>query len=185
MEQLSLKPFFTDTRFASFSTGRFGGKVKLQGHGKSLATVLGDSDGRVTFIMSGGTVSKLIIDAAGLDFGRATPELLGGDKSTKLRCAIGDFGLKDGQLGSDVFVIDTEASNIDGKTSISLKNETINASIEAHPKHTSLTARTPITISGPFRHPSVGLDPTEITERGVAAAALSIFTPLASIIPFI
>jgi uncharacterized protein involved in outer membrane biogenesis len=185
LQNLSLSPFFQDTRFASFSKGRFGGRIQVEGSGRTLADVLGDSNGRMTLLMEGGTVSKLIIDAAGLDFGKATPELLGKDQSTDIRCVIGDFGDKNGLLKSNIFVVDTTASNIQGNATISLKDETLNIKIEAHPKSVSLSARTPIDITGPFRSPSVGLDPAGLAERGVAAAALSIFTPLASIIPFI
>jgi uncharacterized protein involved in outer membrane biogenesis len=185
LQNLSLKPFFQDSRFESFAKGRFGGRFQIRGSGKSLADVLGDSNGHVTLLMEGGTVSKLIIDAAGLDFGKATTEVLGKDQSTDIRCVIGDFADKSGVLNSNIFVVDTTASNIQGNASINLKDETLNIDIEAHPKSISLSARTPILVTGPFRSPSVGLDPKELAARGAAAAALSVLTPLAAIIPFI
>jgi uncharacterized protein involved in outer membrane biogenesis len=185
LSRISFKPFFTDTRFAAFSTGRFGGRFQLQGQGRSLAEVLGASGGHITLVMSGGTVSKLIVDAAGLDFGKAAPALLGSDESTDIRCAIGDFGVKGGRLDSNIFVFDTTSSNIDGRANVDLKDETMNAVIEAHPKSASLAAHTPIIIDGRLSHPSVGVDPKELAARGGAAAALSLLTPLVGIIPFI
>ena len=131
-------------------------------------------------------MSQLIIDAAGLDVGGATPILIGGDKSAGIRCAVGDFGVKDGLLDSKIFVFDTTVSNIAGDAHINLKDETIKARIRAEPKQPSVTAHTAIIIDGQLKHPSIGIDPVEPVERGAAAAVLSVFlTPLAAIIPFI
>jgi uncharacterized protein involved in outer membrane biogenesis len=73
---LSLKGFFDGTRFASLSSGKFGGHIALSGRGKSLARVLADSNGDITAIMSGGTISLLLIEASGIDIAEATPLLL-------------------------------------------------------------------------------------------------------------
>ncbi|MGZ5031067.1 MAG: AsmA family protein, partial [Methylobacter sp.] len=74
-----------------------------------------------------------------------------------------------------------------GKAQINLKDETINAKVEAHPKDFSVgSARTPITVTGQLKKPTIGLDPKELTARVASAAVLGVFlTPMAAIIPFI
>ncbi len=186
LKKLKLKPFFSDSRFESFSSGTFGGRVKLAGHGKSLARVLGTSDGHITLSMSGGKISLTIVEAAGLDIGELTPLLLGEDKNTSIRCVVGDFDVKNGLLKSQAFVIDTTDTNIEGDATINLKNEAMDISLEAHPKDPSiLTLRTPITLGGTMKKPAIGVNPAGLAARGAGAAALGVLFPPAAIIPFI
>ncbi|HEU0118552.1 MAG TPA: AsmA family protein, partial [Alphaproteobacteria bacterium] len=155
LEGLTLKRFFEHTSFESLSSGHFGGRFQIAGHGKSLADVMADADGRVGVVMSGGTISKLIVDAAGLDIARAAPEFLDQDQKTEIRCAIMDFKVQKGILNSDTFTFDTTASRIDGDMKINFKDETIDGEIEGHPKAITISGQIPITISGPLRSPSI------------------------------
>ncbi len=122
IKKLSLKDFFKDSRFEDLSSGRFGGHIDLNGRGKSLADVLATSDGHLTLTMSGGKVSLLLIEAAGLDIAEAGGLLLGEDKTTDIRCAIGDFSVKAGLLNSNILVFDTTDTNLQGKARLNLKN---------------------------------------------------------------
>jgi uncharacterized protein involved in outer membrane biogenesis len=187
IKRLSFKEFFAKTQFESLSSGYFGGRLQLKGNGNSLADALATSNGQIILMMSGGTISLLMVDAAGLNLGQAIPLLLGKDKSTSIRCAIGDFKVDNGLLNSDVFVLDTTDSNIAGKMHINLKEESLDAKIEAHPKDFSLlSASTPIIVGGTLKKPSIGLDPKELVLRTTSAVALGVFlSPLAAIIPFI
>jgi len=187
IKRLSLKQFFTNPKFESLSAGHFGGQLKVKGNGRSLADVLATSNGRITLLMTGGKISLLVVEAAGLDLGEATPLLLGKDKSTDIRCAIGDFKVEDGLLSSEIFVFDTTDSNIEGNARINLKDETIDAEVETHPKDMSIfTARTPITVTGRLKQPDIGLDPKQLAARTAGAVVLGAFlTPVAAIIPFI
>ncbi|HEY8219598.1 MAG TPA: AsmA family protein [Methylobacter sp.] len=187
LKRLSLKQFFTNPKFESLAAGYFGGQFKIKGNGRSLAEVLATSNGRIILLMSGGKISLLIVEAAGLDLGQATPLLLGEDKSTDIRCVIGDFKDENGLLTSEIFVFDTTDSKLNGKAQINLKDETIDAKVEAHPKDFSIgSARTPITVTGQLKKPTIGLDPKELAARVASAAVLGAFlTPVAAIIPFI
>ncbi|MGZ4968384.1 MAG: AsmA family protein [Methylobacter sp.] len=187
IKRLSLKQFFTDPKFESLSAGYFGGQLKVSGKGHSLAEVLASSNGRIILLMTGGKISLLIIEGAGLDIGQAAPLLLGKDKSTNIRCVVGDFKVENGLLNSDILVFDTSDSNIDGNARIDLKDETLDIKVEAHPKDFSIgSARTPITVTGRLKHPTVGLDPKQLAARTAGAVVLGAFlTPVAAIIPFI
>lgn len=186
LRRLSMKAFFSDSRFEDLSSGRFGGRMRIEGSGRSLAEVFGNADGRISAMMAGGQMSLLLIEAAGIDVAEFAVRLLGEDKTTRVRCGIGDFTVRDGLLRSDIFVFDTVDTNIEGDAVINLERETINARIEAHPKDPSpLAARTPLTLSGPLKNPNVGVEPTGLAARAGGAAVLSLLNPLAAIIPFI
>lgn len=187
LKKLALKDFFKDSRFEALSAGHFGGHIGLQGKGKSLADVMATSNGRLTLTMSGGAISLLIVEAAGLDVAEATGLILDKDKKTNIRCAVGDFKVTDGLLNSQVFVVDTGDTNFTGNARINMKSESINASIQSHPKDFSpLEIGTPILIDGTLKNPGIGIDVKEAGARGGVAAVLgTILTPLAAIIPFI
>ncbi len=187
LHKLSLGQFFSNTRFAKTTEGFFGGKINLAGTGSSLADVLATSNGEVTIIMSGGKISLLLIEASDLDIAQALPLFLGKDKSTKIRCGVTDFDVKDGILTSKVVVLDTNDSVLVGNVNINLRQELISAKLDAKPKDSSIfAAQIPITLSGQFKSPSVGLDVKKTTKKGTAAAILSsLLAPFAAIIPFI
>lgn len=186
LRRMSLREFFGDTKFEGLSGGRFGGRIAIEGDGKSLADVMGTADGRISLLMAGGQISLTLVEGAGLDIAELAPLIFGDDKTTRIRCAIGDFHVSNGQLGSDVFLFDTSDTNIEGKADINLKTETIDAEVEAHPKDMSpLTARTPITIKGPLKKPGIGINPGPLAAKGAAATALAFIAPIAAFLPFI
>ncbi len=187
LRKLSLRQFFSGSQFESFSAGRFGGRIQLAGNGRSLAEVLGDSDGHITLSMAGGKISLLIIEGAGIDLAELTPLLLGDDKNTDIRCIVGDFDVKDGLLTSNAFVFDTSDTNIQGDAKINLKSEALDIQVEAHPKDSSiLSLRTPLTVGGTMKKPALGINPTDLAAKSAGAAVLGVLlTPFASIIPFI
>ncbi len=187
LRRLSLGQFFVNTRFEKTTQGFFGGKVNLAGEGASLADVLATSNGEITIIMSGGKISRLLIEASDLDIAQALPLFLGKDKSTNIRCGVTDFDVKGGILTSKVVVLDTNDSLLVGNVVIDMKREVINAKLDAKPKDSSIfSAQIPITVSGKLKAPSVGLDTKKVGAKGVTAAVLgSLLTPLAAIIPFI
>ncbi|HCS65494.1 MAG TPA: hypothetical protein DIW64_16315 [Cellvibrio sp.] len=187
LRQLNLTQFFKGTRFESNTKGLFGGKITLAGKGASLADVLATSNGDLALIMSGGEISLLLIEAADLDIGQALPLFVGKDKSTRINCGVMNFNVKDGMLTSNVVALDTRDSLLVGNVDIDLKDEVIDARLDAKPKDNSLLSlRIPITITGNLKSPSIGIDKEKTTRRGVAAIALgALLTPLAALLAFV
>ncbi|MGV8835846.1 AsmA family protein [Cellvibrio sp.] len=187
LRQLNLTQFFKGTRFESNTNGLFGGKLSLAGEGKSLADVLATSNGDLALIMSGGEISLLLIEAADLDIGQALPLFLGKDKSTRINCGVMNFNVKDGLLSSNVVALDTKDSLLVGNVDIDLKDEMIDARLDAKPKDNSLLSlRIPITITGDLRSPSIGIDKEKTANRGVTAIVLgALLTPFAALLAFV
>lgn len=186
ISRLSLKQFLKETRFADMSAGLIGGKINLRGTGDSLAKMLGNSNGEIFVAMAGGNISLMIVEAADLDVAQLIPLILGEDKTTEVRCAVGDFKVKNGLLRSDAFVLDTTDTNIQGEADINLKNEEMNIKLNAHPKDPSLLSlKSNIVLRGTMKQPKVGISPIETGLRGAVAVALGAIFPPAAILPFI
>src|SRR5690606_31928629 len=179
--------FIDDPQIAEMTGGRFGGHVDLAGGGRSIAEILGTSDGRAAMSMAGGQFSHLLVELSGIDVAEALPFLLGEDGSVRVRCIVGDFDIRQGVMQSRALVIDTTDTNIGGEGTISLREEALDLRFLAEPKDPSpLSGRTPITITATLASLGVGIDPSGLGARGVAAAAPgALLTPLAPIIPFI
>ncbi|HEY8189485.1 MAG TPA: AsmA family protein, partial [Micavibrio sp.] len=187
LKKLRLARFFEGSRFEEETQGTFGAHLDLAGNGLSLADILADSNGKTLFLMEGGRISLLLVEAADIDLAEATPLLLGEDKSTQIRCAVGDFKVSHGVLNSEIFILDTMDTKLKGDVAINLKNETIDAVFDAHPKDESpFSLQSPVVVRGSLKHPSVMLEPVETGLRATGAVVLgALLTPFAAIIPFL
>jgi uncharacterized protein involved in outer membrane biogenesis len=168
-------------------TGVMGGRAHLDAHGNSLAAMLGGGDGDFKLFMSGGNVSALLVNLAGLDIGNSLISALGLPSRATMRCMIVDLGLDDGQLDTRTMLVDTTEANIRGKGQIDLKSETIDYEIRTQPKRLNVgSLATPIDVTGPLRSPSIRPEAGPLAVRGGAAIALGVLlTPLAALIPTI
>ena len=89
-------------------------------------------------------------------------------------------------LDTDAFVFDTADTNVLGDGTINLANETLDMTIRPQPKKKSvLSLRSPIYLTGTFRHPSVGVNKGAVAVRAGAAVGLGILNPLAALLPTI
>jgi uncharacterized protein involved in outer membrane biogenesis len=187
IRSIKLAEFFRGSEFAEEMGGTFGGRIELDGTGRSTAELLGSSNGGAVIVMSGGKLSNLLLEIVGIDIAEALGFVIGEDKPVAVRCAVADFKVKDGLLKAQTFVVDTTDTNVSGEGDINLKNEKMDLKLEAHPKDPSLlSARTPVLIGGRLADPEFGIDPSRAIARGAAAAVLgALLTPLAALLPMI
>jgi len=167
--------------------GTIGGSAKIDSSGNSLAQMLGRGDGGMKLFMSGGDLSAVLVDLAGLDFGNTMIAALGIPRRAQLRCLLTDFDLKQGVLDTRTFIFDTSAANVIGSGSINLRDEQADYKLVTEPKRFSVgSLAAPILIRGPLKNPSIHPDPVVLAERGGAAVVLGVFlTPLAALLPTI
>lgn len=167
--------------------GTVGGSARIDTSGNSLAQMLGHGDGELKLFMSGGNLSALLVDLAGLDFGNSVISALGIPSRAQLRCLVTDFGLNKGVLDTRTFIFDTSAANVVGSGSINLRDEQVDYKLSTEPKRFNIgSLAAPILIRGPLKDPSIHPDPVVLAERGGAAVVLGVFlTPLAALIPTI
>jgi uncharacterized protein involved in outer membrane biogenesis len=166
--------------------GTISGKAKLDSTGDSLAALLGHGNGDLRIGMSGGNLSALLVDFAGLEFGNALLSALGIPNRANLECFVGDFALTHGLLSTKAMIVDTSEARVQGAGDINLANETIDYKLKTDSKHFSIgTLSTPIDIGGTFRSPSIKPEIAPLAEKGGAAVALGVLFPPLALIPTI
>ncbi len=187
IRKVPLRRLLADTQFKEESDGMFFGQIILDTTGNSVADMLGRGNGDVTLLMEQGRISNLLIELAGLDVAESLGFLLTKDKSTRIRCIIGNFKVNQGIMKTAPFVIDTTDTNINIEGHIDLRQETANLRLKASPKDPSiLSARVPVDVTGPLKSPKVMPDRTRLAIKGGASVALGVLlTPIAAIIPWI
>ena len=166
--------------------GELGAQIRLDGVGNSIADAAGTSNGSVTAAIANGRISNMIDALAGLNGGKVISLFVGGDKDIAVNCGGMAFSVKNGIGQSELFVIDTEQTRIDGSGTFSLKDERFDITVSPKPKKPGiLSLRTPVHLYGSFRHPDFELDKGQLMARAGGAIALALVNPLAALIPLI
>lgn len=169
-----------------YFTGNMNGLAKLQGKGRSTAEILGSLSGTVRTQVRKGTMSHLIIEAAGLDAAEALGVWFRGDEVLDMNCAYADLTAEDGMLKPRVFVIDTPDSALWVNGSISMKTEALDLRVVVTPKDFSpMSLRTPLLITGTMGTPEVSLEKAPLAGKVAGAVLLSLLNPFAALVPFI
>jgi uncharacterized protein involved in outer membrane biogenesis len=134
--------------------------------------------------MGTGRISNLLLEYAGIDIEESLKFLIGGDKTVPIRCAFGDFSVRQGVMTSNRLVFDTTDTVILGEGTISLRDERLDLRLKPMPKdHSLFSLRSPLILSGTFKDPSFRPDLKVVTLRGIAAAVLATLAPPAALIP--
>ncbi len=168
------------------SIGQINGEFDLIGHGNSVRDMLASSNGKLGLVVAGGEISRLMMEKAGLHLWEILQLNLSGDKLIKLRCAVADFDVKQGNMHAEALVFDTAVTTINGSGDIDLGKETLDLTLNPKTKNTSpLALRSPIYVRGSFARPEVAVDTGRVAARALGAVALGIVNPLLALIPLI
>jgi AsmA protein len=168
------------------SSSLIGGQIDLAGSGNSVGSMLAHADGSVALLMSGGEISQMTMEKAGLHLWEIFRLTLAGDKQIKLRCAVANFDVKAGDMHANTLLLDTEVTTLLGSGHIDLAQEKLDLTLNQKTKNTSpLALRSPIHISGNFAKPVIRVDPTRMAARALGALALGVINPLLALIPLI
>ena len=169
-----------------YISGALGGNAQLKGEGNSSAKLMASLDGTARLWVRDGTVSHILVEAAGIDVAQALGVFIKGDDKLPMQCALAQFDLVNGKVMPEVFVIDTTDTTmlIDGD--LSLATETLDLRMTAHPHDTSpLALRTPVKVTGTFDDPHIRPEAKPLVKRGAAAVALSLINPLAALLALV
>jgi uncharacterized protein involved in outer membrane biogenesis len=166
--------------------GEIGAQIRLKGSGNSIADAAANADGDITAAIANGRISNLLDALAGLNGGKALALFIGGDKDIAVNCGGMAFKVDDGIGRSQLFVIDTEQTRIDGSGTFSLKEEEFAFTVAPKPKKPGiLSLRTPVQLHGTFRHPEFGLDKGRLALRAGSAIVLALVNPVTALLPLI
>lgn len=184
---LQLKQLFPGAESMDASFGELHGDATLTGTGDSIASLLGTSNGEMSLALSRGTISRFLMEAAGLNVANVIFVKLFGDEQVMLECLVADFSVKDGLMQTRAFVLETEDAIVTMDGQISLKQETLNLDIRPQNKTLRIfTLRSPLYAKGTFKNPDVGVQAGPVAARAGAAVALGVVaTPLAALVPLL
>lgn len=168
-------------------TGAVAGRVHLTGYGRSVRDAAANADGQATFVVPSGEVREAFAELTGINVTRGLGLLLTGDQSKiGVRCGVASFSVNNGLARARTMVFDTETMLINGKGTISLRDETLDISISGEPKEARLIRlAAPISIEGHLRAPRVGVEAEDAADQGLAAILATLAAPLAAVLPFI
>ncbi|HUQ24686.1 MAG TPA: AsmA family protein [Burkholderiales bacterium] len=183
---LKLGELFPTVEKAKTSIGDISGVIELTGSGDSVAKMLGSANGKIGVFMDGGKVSKFLMNAVAIDIWGLAKTKLEGDEPVEIRCAIADFGVKNGVAKANALVFDTQVVNVGGDGTINLKDEQMDLTLKPEPKDKSVASlNSPLLIRGTFSEPKVGVDMKRLAARGVGAVAMGVLNPVLAILPLL
>jgi uncharacterized protein involved in outer membrane biogenesis len=164
--------------------GRADGAAKLAASGDSIGALLGAANGELKLVLDGGTISKGLIETAGLNMPNIIVTKLFGDKPVKIDCAAADLVATGGIFDSRTF-IDTEIALIAVTGKVDLRNETVDLIVRPDSKGIRLLSlRSPLHVKGPFKNIDVSVDKGVLLARAAGAIGLAaLAAPLAAMVP--
>ncbi len=184
---LELRQLFPKIGNAPASVGRLAARADLKGRGNSVAALLGSSSGEVSAVISEGSVSKFVLEAAGLNIASAAITKFFGDKQVPINCLVADMAVDDGIARTRTFLLDTRDASIGVSGTISLQGERYDLTL--HPDSKGLriiTLRSPLYIRGSFEKPEIGLDRRAVALKAGAATVIgALAAPVAGLIALI
>jgi AsmA family protein len=169
-----------------FVAGQLNGTAKVQGRGRSTASILASLHGQIYSELRGGRVSHLAVEAAGLDIAQGLGMLIKGDDSLRVSCAVADFGVQAGVLRPRMVVLDTNDSVLWLDGSLSLVDESLDLRTVVAPRDISpLSLRSPLRLQGSFAQPQVSVQTQALGAKLGAVFLLGLINPLAALIPLV
>ncbi len=185
VQNLQLAKLFPTVKQAQGSIGDLNGLIELAGTGDSVGKLLGSANGKIGVYMDEGKISRFLMELVALDlWDVARIKLAGDDKEIEIRCAIADFGVKNGMMQTNALVFDTAVVNVQGAGTINLKSEEMDITLRPQPKDRSIASlKSPLYIRGTFGEPDIGPDMGRIAAKGAGAIIMGILNPLLAILP--
>jgi uncharacterized protein involved in outer membrane biogenesis len=169
----------------AYVTGKLVAQADVRGSGRSTAQILSTLEGQADATIRNGTVSHLLTEALGLDLAQALGVMVRGDRALALRCARVHLELRDGVATVGPAVFDNSDSTLRAAGTISLAEETLALAVRSRPKDISfLSLRAPVTVTGRWLDPVVGIEGRSLAGRVLGAAVLAaIVAPAAALLP--
>jgi uncharacterized protein involved in outer membrane biogenesis len=157
--------------------GALSGTARVEGTGRSVADILGHADGALILSMTGGDLSRLLVNLAGLRLGSALLGSLGGKARTPVECFVADLPLRRGILSTRALLLETEDAVIEGRGAVDLRRERVEIRLWTESKRLTVgVLPVPLLVSGTLKAPSAAPDRAEGAGGGIAGAIAALPT---------
>ncbi len=183
---LKLKQLFPKQKSMQSALGEVNGDAAISAIGNSPAALASTLNGETKVVVTQGTVSRLLMEAAGLNVANVVYEKLWGHRDVNIRCGAADFVATNGVLESRTFAIDTDDALISIDGHIDLRDEVMDLGVHPHTKGLRvISLRSPLYVKGTFKHPDVGVSKSALVLRAGAAVGLGLLNPFAALLAVI
>lgn len=184
---LQLGKLFPGVESMDAALGAVHGNATLKGRGNSVAELMAHASGDLSAVVSRGTVSRFLLEAAGLNVANMVFVKLFGDEQVTVQCLAAEFAIEDGLMNTRTFILETDDAVVTVAGTVNLGTEVMD--LDIHPENKSLrifTLRSPLYVEGTFKNPDIGVQKAPVAARAGAAVALGLVTtPLAAILPLL
>jgi len=182
---VQLKHVFKTAEASNVDLGTARGTAHLSASGDSIGSLLGAANGELKAALDDGTLSKALIETAGLNILNIVLAKLLGDKPVKIDCAAADLVATDGVFDARMFEIDTDIARFSVTGNVDLADEKLDLVVRTSTKSLRLLSlRSPIHVTGPISHPDAGIDKGVLLARSAGAVGLALIAaPLAAAVP--
>ena len=163
-------------------------RLVAHGSGDSVHDFASGADGTLTFVLPHGEINAAFAELTGINVAEGLGLLLKGGKDREdVRCGVAQFGVQDGTMHVQNFVIDTQDVRITGSGEVRLGPEELDLSLKGQPKKFRIVRiKAPVKITGHLLKPSLGIEAGPAVRQGAIATALgAVLTPLAAVIAFV
>ena len=183
---LRLKDLVPDFEPMQTSLGELNGDADLTGTGNSVAALLGSADGQMQLVINDGTVSRSLMEIAGLNVANYLIARMFGDEEVQIHCAVADLRFDKGSMTTPIFVIDTENALIEVDGTVNFATEELDLDIDPESKGLRIfSLRSPLYVRGTFAAPRPGVHAGPLALRGTGMLALGALTPAAGLLALI
>lgn len=183
---LRLKDLVPDFEPMQTSLGELNGDADLTGTGNSVAALLGSADGQMQLVINDGTVSRSLMEIAGLNVANYLIARMFGDEEVQIHCAVADLRFDKGSMTTPIFVIDTENALIEVDGTVNFATEELDLDIDPESKGLRIfSLRSPLYVRGTFADPRPGVHAGPLALRGTGMLALGALTPAAGLLALI
>lgn len=183
---LRLKDLVPDFEPMQTSLGELNGDADLTGTGDSVAALLGSADGQMQMVINDGTVSRSLMEIAGLNVANYLIARMFGDEEVQIHCAVADLKFDKGSMTTPIFVIDTENALIEVDGTVNFATDELDLDIDPESKGLRIfSLRSPLYVRGTFADPSPGVHAGPLALRGTGMLALGALTPAAGLLALI
>ena len=184
-KEVQLKRLLKLSDPSQFDIGNANATVDLTGSGNSVGDLLGAANGQVKALIGGGHISKVLMEEAALNVPNIIMAKLAGDKQIQINCAAANFEANAGTYYARLFLIDTDAAQINIDGTVDLASEKLDLTVHPDTKGLRLLSlRSPIHVKGTFKKPDIGIDKGVLFARGAGAVGLAVLAaPAAALLP--
>lgn len=182
-----LKQLFPTFEPMQTSFGELNGDADISGRGNSVAALLGTANGDLKMLVNDGTISRGLMEIAGLNVGNYVINKMFGDQEVKINCAAADLGIKNGLATTRLFVFDTENAIVYINGTVNFSSEQLDLKISPESKGVRVfSLRSPLYVRGTFAKPDAGVQSGPLLLRGAGMVVLgAIMGPAAGLLALV